>query len=97
MTFVNDDHSIVLDKWFDSIFIQTRLDEGGNLCFQFRGQGKESEHLAAATANEKEAKIARVKELHEQGKSQTDIARELGISQPTIWRIIQSFSPKPSE
>ena len=72
-------------------------DEGGNLCFQFRGQGKESEHLAAATANEKEAKIARVKELHEQGKSQTDIARELGISQPTVWRIIQSFSPKPSE
>ena len=27
MTFVNDDHAIVLDKWFDSIFIQTRLDE----------------------------------------------------------------------
>ena len=27
MAFVNDDHAIVLDKWFDSIFIQTRLDE----------------------------------------------------------------------
>ena len=62
-------------------------DESGNLCFQFRGQGKESEHLAAASGNDKEELNAQIRAMKAQGKTQQEIAQLLGVSQSTVSRV----------
>lgn len=54
------------------------------LMFRFNGYGCESEHLRQITADDREALIERAKELSAQGKSQRDIAKELGVSPGTV-------------
>jgi len=54
------------------------------LMFRFIGYGCESEHLRQITADDREALIERAKELSAQGKSQREIAKELGVSPGTI-------------
>ncbi len=54
------------------------------LMFRFIGYGCESEHLRQITADDREALIERAKELSAQGKSQRDIAKELGVSPGTV-------------
>ena len=54
------------------------------LMFRFVDHGCESEHLRQITADDREALIERAKELSVQGKSQREIAKELGVSPGTV-------------
>ena len=50
------------------------------LQFEFINFGTEREHLKLFTEKDRETNISKCKELHIQGKSQREIAREIGIS-----------------
>ena len=50
------------------------------LQFEFIGYGNEREHLKQYTDKDRETNIEKVKELNTQGKSQRQIANEMGIS-----------------
>jgi len=65
-------------------------DSDGNLRFIPRGYGEESDHLDGGTAGVREEQKARVRELSEKGMRQVDIARELGITQCKVSRLLNS-------
>jgi len=54
--------------------------ENSFLGFRFVEYGNEADHLQQPSENDKAARIDNVKELHRQGKTQRQIATELGIS-----------------
>lgn len=73
----------------DNVAIYERgKDEYGNLCFTFRGYGYEYEHLRQEDKSSRESMISKVQELYSAGKSQKQIADELGTTQSTISRFI---------
>ena len=61
-------------------------DESGNLRFQFREFGKESDHLTTSSGNDKEELYAQIRAMKAQGKPQQEIAQLLGVSQSTVSR-----------
>jgi RecA-family ATPase len=56
------------------------------LQFELLNYGTEREHLKQPSESDRESQVERVKELHQQGKSQRQIASELGISAMTVNR-----------
>ena len=54
------------------------------LQFEFIGYGNEREHLKQYTDKDREINIEKVKELNTQGKSQRQIATQLGVSVGTV-------------
>lgn len=60
------------------------------LRFDFIEYGRESEHLKQVSEKDKEALIEKAKELSREGKSQRDIAKELGISLGTVNKYLRS-------
>ncbi len=54
------------------------------LMFRFLEYGCESEHLRQLTVDDRDALVEQAKELSSQGKSQREIAKELGISPATV-------------
>ena len=64
-------------------------DEDGNLGFISRGFGTEQEHLSIENCNEREEMKARVRELSNKGMTQTAIAKQLGISQSKVSRLLK--------
>ena len=62
----------------------------GNLCFTFRCYDAECAHLCTETANERDELKQRVKELSARGMRQQDIAKELGITQSKVSRLLNS-------
>jgi len=80
---------LVLDA--DNVALYERAKNGeGNLCFTFRGYDTEAIHLETASANGREGLKARVRELSSQGVKQQDIARECGITQSKVSRLLNS-------
>lgn len=63
----------------DNVIVCEIVKPDNFLQFRFVGYGCESEHLRQVGDDEREALIEKVKELHRQGKSQRQIATELGI------------------
>lgn len=64
----------------DNVMVCEVVKENSFLHFKPIGYGNESEHLKKLDDKDKNALIHKVKELSENGKSQRDIATELGIS-----------------
>jgi hypothetical protein len=64
----------------ENVLVYELIKENSFLHFRFIEYGDESHHLQQPSENDKEAKICNVKELHSQGKTQRQIATELGIS-----------------
>ncbi len=62
------------------------------LRFAFIEYGKEGEHLKQVSEKDKEALIEKAKELSREGKSQRDIAKELGISLTSVNRYLKKGS-----
>ena len=80
---------VVLDA--DNVALYERAKNGeGNLCFTFRGFDTEAAHLETTSTNEREGLKARVKELSSQGMKQQDIAKECGITQSKVSRLLNS-------
>jgi len=71
---------------FDSenVIVYEIVKEKSFLGFRFVEYGSETNHLQQPNENDKEARICTVKELHSQGKTQRQIATELGISLGTV-------------
>ena len=59
------------------------------LQFEFINYGSEREHLRQPNDKDKESQIAKVMELHQQGKSLREIGTELGISHMKVSRILK--------
>jgi uncharacterized protein YgfB (UPF0149 family) len=59
------------------------------LQFDFMGFGTEREHLKQITVEDREINIDKVKELSQLGKSQRQIARDLGISLGAVNKYIK--------
>lgn len=64
-------------------------DEYGNLCFTLRGYGIEREHLRQEDENARDSQKEKIHQLSALGKTQQEIARELGISQPKVSRLLR--------
>ena len=80
---------VVLDA--DNVALYERAKNGeGNLCFTFRGFDTEAAHLETTSTNEREGLKARVKELSSRGMKQQDIAKECGITQSKVSRLLNS-------
>ena len=80
---------LVLDA--DNVALYERAKNGkGNLCFTFRGYDTEAVHLETASASGREGLKVRVRELSSQGMKQQDIARECGITQSKVSRLLNS-------
>jgi hypothetical protein len=80
---------LVLDA--DNVALYERTKNGeGNLCFTFRSYDTEAVHLETASSNEHERLKARVRELSSQGMKQQDIAKECGITQSKVSRLLNS-------
>jgi DNA-binding NarL/FixJ family response regulator len=60
------------------------------LQFAFRGTATEREHLKVANDKEKEELIAKVKEMSADGKSNREIAEEVGISHVTVAKYLKA-------
>ena len=61
----------------------------GNLCFTFRGYGCEREHLKQEDDKARDSMRDMVRQLSSSGKTQQEIAKELGISQPKVSRLLK--------
>jgi len=59
------------------------------LQFNFNGYGSEQEHLKQVTQSDKESKIEKAKELSKEGKTQRDIATQLGIALGTVSKYLK--------
>lgn len=59
------------------------------LHFEFSDFGQEKEHLKDFSTNDREEQIARAKTLASEGKNQTQIANNLGLSKMTISRYLR--------
>jgi len=59
------------------------------LQFQYLEFGRESDHLKEILEKDKDSLIQKAHELQAQGRTQRDIARELGISASTVNRLLQ--------
>lgn len=59
------------------------------LGFEFVEYGKEREHLKEITEKDREGLLLKVKELKNEGKSQRDIAEEMGISKSKVNRLLK--------
>ena len=57
--------------------------------FRFLETANEREHLRPQVEKDKAAVIARVRELHETGMSQREIAKEVGITRVTVSRYLE--------
>jgi hypothetical protein len=79
---------LVLDA--DNVALYERKNGEGNLCFTFRSYDTEAVHLETASSNEHERLKARVRELSSQGMKQQDIAKECGITQSKVSRLLNS-------
>lgn len=62
----------------------------GNLCFTFQGYDREAAHLATESGNERDELKRKVKELSSRGMKQQEIARECGITQCKVSRLLNS-------
>ena len=80
---------VVLDADNVALYEQAKNGEG-NLCFTFRGFDTEAVHLETTSTNEREELKARVKELSSQCMKQQDIAKECGITQSKVSRLLNS-------
>lgn len=67
-------------------------DEYGNLGFTSCGFGTEQEHLSTESGNDREKMKADVVQLSKRGLTQTEIAKELKISQSTVSRLLKEQS-----
>ena len=80
---------VILDS--DNVALYERgKNAEGNLCFTFRGYDAEVSHLSAETTNERDELRQRVKELSARGMRQQDIAKECGITQSKVSRLLNS-------
>lgn len=73
----------------DNVIVCEIVKPNNFLMFRFVEYGCESEHLRQLTDNDRESMIERVKELSAKGKSQRDIATELGISVGSVNRYLK--------
>jgi KaiC/GvpD/RAD55 family RecA-like ATPase len=64
----------------DNVIVYEVIKENSFLQLKFIDYGNENEHLKQQSNDDKTATIERVKELHGQGKTQRQIAVEIGIS-----------------
>lgn len=80
---------VVLDA--DNVALYERAkNKDGNLCFTFRGYDTETAHLETTSASGREELKAKVRELSSQGMKQQDIAKECGITQSKVSRLLNS-------
>jgi DNA repair protein RadA/Sms len=80
---------VVLDA--DNVALYERgKNAEGNLCFTFRGYDTEIVHLSTESTNERDELRQRVKELSAHGMRQQDIAKECGITQSKVSRLLNS-------
>ncbi|WP_270536508.1 AAA family ATPase [Prevotella denticola] len=80
---------LILDS--DNVALYERAkNKDGNLCFTFRGYDTEVAHLETTGTNGREELKAKVKELSSQGMRQQDIAKECGITQSKVSRLLNS-------
>ncbi|ERJ98728.1 AAA domain protein [Segatella salivae F0493] len=78
---------VLLDA--DNVALYERAkNKDGNLCFTFRGYDTETAHLETTSASRREELKAKVRELSSQGMKQQDIARECGITQSKVSRLL---------
>ena len=78
---------VVLDA--DNVALYERAkNKDGNLCFTFRGYDTEAAHLETTGTSGREELKSRVRELSSQGMKQQDIARECGITQSKVSRLL---------
>ena len=78
---------LILDA--DNVALYERAKNGdGNLCFTFRGYDTEAAHLETTGTSGREELKAKVKELSSQGMKQQDIAKECGITQSKVSRLL---------
>ncbi len=59
--------------------------------FRFLGFGTENSHLKEQTESEQKERNEKIKELHDLGKSQTDIAKDLSITQGTVSKVLKKI------
>lgn len=71
---------------------ERRKDQYGNLGFSERGFSTEQEHLNIENGNDREKMKADVVQLSKRGLTQTEIAKELKISQSTVSRLLKEQS-----
>ncbi len=77
----------------DNVAIYERgKDQYGNLGFTERGFSTEQEHLNTESGNDREKMKADVVQLYKRGLTQTEIAKELSISQSTVSRVLKEQS-----
>ena len=77
----------------DNVAIYERgKDQYGNLSFTERGFSTEQEHLSIENGNDREKMKADVVQLSKRGLTQTEIAKELKISQSTVSRLLKEQS-----
>ncbi len=77
----------------DNVAIYERgKDQYGNLGFTERGFSTEQEHLNTESGNDREKMKADVVQLSKRGLTQTEIAKELSISQSTVSRVLKEQS-----
>lgn len=75
-------------KWRNGEVVLDAKNGDGNLCFTFRGYDTEAAHLETASTSGREELRAKVKELSSQGMKQQDIAKECGITQSKVSRLL---------
>lgn len=80
---------LILDADHVALYERVR-NKDGNLCFTFCGYDIESTHLETTGTNDREELKARVRELSSQGMRQQDIAKECGITQSKVSRLLNS-------
>lgn len=73
----------------DNVAVYEVIKENSFLQFRFAEYGSEFEHLKQPSENDKASLIGKVKELSEQGRSQREIAKELGLSAMSVNRYLK--------
>lgn len=68
----------------DNVIIAQIVKPGNFLCFECTGHGTEWEHLLHISDPEKEQRITEIKQLREQGLSNIEIGRLMGVSEGSI-------------
>lgn len=76
--------SCELEYGFENVAVCEIRKDVNCVKFEFVDYGSESEHLKEFAAEEKESKIQNAREMHSEGVSNRNIAKELGVTEGTI-------------
>lgn len=73
----------------DNVCIAELVKEGNCLRFQFNGFDEESEHLFVKHRNENNDDVIKILEMHDAGKTQREISKELNVALGKVNRLLR--------